>query len=81
MKLLKLIAVLLDYPAEELWAHGDELRAAIDDPALQAALASGDAALAEEAAKAAAKLGLGEAAGGAAEDAAKTAAAAVKVLL
>ena len=36
MKLLKLIAVLLDYPAEELWAHGDELRAAIDDPALSA---------------------------------------------
>lgn len=34
MKLLKLIAVLLDYPADELWAHGDELRAAIDDPAL-----------------------------------------------
>ena len=28
MKLLKLIAVLLDYPAEELWAHGDELRIA-----------------------------------------------------
>jgi nitrate reductase delta subunit len=36
MKLLKLIAVLMDYPAEELWAHGDELRAAIDDPALSA---------------------------------------------
>lgn len=36
MKLLKLIAVLLDYPADELWAHGDELRAAIDDPALSA---------------------------------------------
>lgn len=34
MRLLKLIAVLLDYPDEELWAHGDELRAAIDDPAL-----------------------------------------------
>ena len=36
MKLLKLIAVLLDYPAEELWSHADELRAAIDDPALSA---------------------------------------------
>ena len=34
MKLLKLIAVLLDYPTEEMWAHGDELRAAINDPAL-----------------------------------------------
>ncbi|MBL8843105.1 MAG: HEAT repeat domain-containing protein [Planctomycetes bacterium] len=43
--------------------------------ALQTALASGDAALIEEAAKAAAKLGLGEEAGGAAKDAAATAAA------
>lgn len=34
MKLLKLMAVLLDYPQEALWAHGDELRAAADDPAL-----------------------------------------------
>lgn len=34
MKLLKLIAVLLDYPQDELWAHGDELRQAVDDPAL-----------------------------------------------
>ena len=34
MKLLKLIAVLLDYPDEALWAHGDELRAATQDPAL-----------------------------------------------
>ncbi|QDA57083.1 nitrate reductase molybdenum cofactor assembly chaperone [Thermomonas aquatica] len=34
MKLLKLIAVLLDYPQEELWEHAGELRAACDDPAL-----------------------------------------------
>lgn len=34
MKLLKLIAVLLDYPQDALWAHADELRAACDDPAL-----------------------------------------------
>ncbi len=34
MKLLKLIAVLLDYPQDDLWAHGDELRNAVDDPAL-----------------------------------------------
>jgi nitrate reductase delta subunit len=34
MKLLKLIAVLLDYPQDELWDHGDELRQAVDDPAL-----------------------------------------------
>ena len=34
MKLLKLIAVLLDYPQEELWEHAGELRAASDDPAL-----------------------------------------------
>ena len=43
MKLLKLIAVLLDYPADELWAHGDELRAAGEsvrrrDPAAAASL-------------------------------------------
>ena len=37
MKLLKLIAVLLDYPQDDLWAHGDELRDAIDDPALSPA--------------------------------------------
>ena len=37
MKLLKLIAVLLDYPQDELWAHGDELRQAVDDPALSPA--------------------------------------------
>ncbi|QIL20319.1 nitrate reductase molybdenum cofactor assembly chaperone [Thermomonas sp. HDW16] len=34
MKLLKLMSVLLDYPGDELWQHGDELRAALDDPAL-----------------------------------------------
>jgi nitrate reductase delta subunit len=34
MKLLKLIAVLLDYPDDDIWMHGDELRAAVDDPAL-----------------------------------------------
>ena len=34
MKLLKLLSVLLDYPGDELWNHGDELRAALDDPAL-----------------------------------------------
>ena len=37
MKLLKLIAVLLDYPQDELWAHGEELRQAVDDPALSPA--------------------------------------------
>jgi len=37
MKLLKLIAVLLDYPRDELWDHGDELRQAVDDPALSPA--------------------------------------------
>ena len=37
MKLLKLISVLLDYPEDDLWAYGDELRDAIDDPALSAA--------------------------------------------
>lgn len=34
MKLLKLTSVLLDYPSDELWRHGDELREALDDPAL-----------------------------------------------
>lgn len=34
MKLLKLMAVLLDYPSDDLWSHGDELRAAADDLAL-----------------------------------------------
>lgn len=36
MKLLKLTSVLLDYPSDELWRHGDELREALDDPALPA---------------------------------------------
>ena len=31
MKLLKLIAVLLDYPQDDLWAHADELREACAD--------------------------------------------------
>lgn len=34
MRLLKLIAVLLDYPADELWSHAAELHEAADDPAL-----------------------------------------------
>ncbi|RMH93774.1 nitrate reductase molybdenum cofactor assembly chaperone [Lysobacter pythonis] len=34
MKSLKLIAVVLDYPQDDLWRHGDELRAAADDPGL-----------------------------------------------
>ncbi|MBT2767387.1 nitrate reductase molybdenum cofactor assembly chaperone [Stenotrophomonas sp. ISL-67] len=34
MSLLKLIGVLLDYPRDELWQHGEELLAATDDPAL-----------------------------------------------
>ncbi|HOZ05527.1 MAG TPA: nitrate reductase molybdenum cofactor assembly chaperone, partial [Arenimonas sp.] len=37
MKALKLIGVLLDYPADELWQHRDELLAATDDPLLSAA--------------------------------------------
>lgn len=37
MKLLKLIAVLLDYPQDDLWAHADELREACADPALSPA--------------------------------------------
>ena len=37
MSLLKLIGVLLDYPDDELWQHGDELLAAAADPALPAA--------------------------------------------
>jgi nitrate reductase delta subunit len=36
MRALKLIAVLLDYPEEPLWAHQDELRVAANDPALSA---------------------------------------------
>lgn len=34
MTVLKLIGVLLDYPRDELWQHGEELLAAADDPAL-----------------------------------------------
>ncbi|AUI07912.1 MULTISPECIES: nitrate reductase molybdenum cofactor assembly chaperone [Stenotrophomonas] len=37
MSVLKLVGVLLDYPREELWQHGEELLAACDDPALSAA--------------------------------------------
>ena len=37
MSVLKLVGVLLDYPREELWEHGEELLAACDDPALNAA--------------------------------------------
>lgn len=34
MSLLKLVGVLLDYPQDELWRHGEELLAAADDPGL-----------------------------------------------
>ena len=34
MSLLKLVGVLLDYPQDELWQHGEELLAAADDPGL-----------------------------------------------
>lgn len=34
MSLLKLLGVLLDYPQDELWRHGDELLLAADDPGL-----------------------------------------------
>ena len=37
MSLLKLVGVLLDYPQDELWQHGDELLAAADDPGLSPA--------------------------------------------
>ena len=37
MSVLKLVGVLLDYPRAELWQHGEELLAACDDPALNAA--------------------------------------------
>ncbi|HRO62550.1 nitrate reductase molybdenum cofactor assembly chaperone [Thermomonas sp.] len=37
MSLLKLIGVLLDYPQDALWQHGDELLAAADDPGLSKA--------------------------------------------
>ncbi|MBU6199293.1 MAG: nitrate reductase molybdenum cofactor assembly chaperone [Xanthomonadaceae bacterium] len=36
MSLLKLIGVLIDYPQDELWQHGDELLEAASDPALPA---------------------------------------------
>lgn len=36
MRLLKLIAVLLEYPQADLWENADELRAACADPALPA---------------------------------------------
>lgn len=34
MSLLKLIGVLIDYPQDALWEHGEELLQASDDPAL-----------------------------------------------
>src|SRR3546814_1025505 len=34
MSLLKLVGVLLDYPQDELWKHGDELLAAAGDTGL-----------------------------------------------
>jgi nitrate reductase delta subunit len=34
MSLLKLVGVLIDYPRDELWQHGEELIAACDDTAL-----------------------------------------------
>ncbi|WP_256646888.1 nitrate reductase molybdenum cofactor assembly chaperone [Thermomonas paludicola] len=34
MSVLKLIGVLLDYPQDALWQHGDELLAAVDGPGL-----------------------------------------------
>jgi nitrate reductase delta subunit len=34
MKTLKLISVLLDYPADELWQHREELLGAVDDAGL-----------------------------------------------
>lgn len=37
MSLLKLVGVLLDYPQDDLWRHGDELLAAAHDPALSKA--------------------------------------------
>lgn len=37
MSVLKLIGVLLDYPRDELWQHGEELLEACDDPALSTA--------------------------------------------
>ena len=37
MKSLKLIGVLLDYPADELWQHRVELRSAANDSSLSPA--------------------------------------------
>ena len=37
MSVLKLSGVLLDYPRDELWQHGEELLEACDDPALSPA--------------------------------------------
>ena len=37
MSLLKLLGVLLDYPQDEFWQHGDELLAAAEDTGLSAA--------------------------------------------
>lgn len=37
MSVLKLIGVLLDYPQDELWQHGEELLLAVDDAGLPAA--------------------------------------------
>ena len=37
MSLLKLLGVLIDYPQEALWQHGEELLAAAADPALPSA--------------------------------------------
>ena len=34
MKILKLIGALIDYPADALWSHREELVAATTDPAL-----------------------------------------------
>ncbi|MCW5571319.1 MAG: nitrate reductase molybdenum cofactor assembly chaperone, partial [Steroidobacteraceae bacterium] len=36
MNVLKLLAVLMDYPQDELWTHRAELLAAADDPGLSA---------------------------------------------
>lgn len=36
MRILKLLSLLLEYPAEDTWQHGDELRAAVRDPVLSA---------------------------------------------
>ena len=37
MSVLKLIGVLLDYPQDELWQHGEELLLAVDDAGLPTA--------------------------------------------